>query len=248
MKKLRLLILAALLTLSTASASAAAAANDWQASYSSLLQKYVIPAGVNYQAWHDNSEDRATLQAVVAAIADTNPAPLTSDQQLAFYLNAYNANILDRILADYPTKGPGGGNALGRAKFFRWNKITVTGKSLTFSDLENDVIRKQFSEPRIHFALNCASASCPPLLNKAFDATTLDQTLTTLTKQYLNNNPHGVQLSNDTVQLSEIFDWYQDDFANGNLIPWINQYRSAQIPDNTTISFMPYDWSLNAAK
>lgn len=240
---LRPILLAAAATL--ASLTATAHADSWQSQYTTLLQKYVSPSGVNYQAWHAHSADRASLAAVTNAIAETNPATLTRNQQLAFYLNAYNANILAEILADFPTKGPGNGSALGRAKFFRWNKITVAGKKLSFADLENKIIRKQFNEPRIHFALNCASTSCPPLHNLAFHADTIDQTLTTLTKNYLNENPHGLKLEGPTVCLSEIFDWYRADFNDGNLIPYLNQYRTKKIPAGTNIKFIPYDWSLN---
>jgi hypothetical protein len=243
MTKFPLLALIAFVTLNPAAAD-----TTWQSRYTALLQKYVTPNGVKYQAWHTHPEDRAALQSVSGAIAAADLSSLSPNEQLAFYLNAYNANILDQILTDYPTKGPGGGSALGRAKFFKWNKIIVAGQKLSFSSLENDLIRKIYREPRIHFALNCASASCPPLFNQAFEAASLDNTLTTLTENYINRNPEGLRLDGATANLSQIFDWYQDDFANGNLIPYLNQYRTTQIPDNTTIEFMPYDWSLNETK
>ncbi|MEM8955410.1 MAG: DUF547 domain-containing protein [Verrucomicrobiota bacterium] len=239
----RLPLLAIAVTLLTITLSPVAHA--WQSQYNQLLQKYVSPTGVNYQAWHTNRDDRAALLSITAAIASADLTARSPDEILAFYLNAYNANILAEILADYPTKGPGNGSALGRAKFFRWNKITVAGKKLSFSDLENKIIRKRFNEPRIHFALNCASTSCPPLHSLPFQADTLNQTLTLLTKKYLNHNPHGLQLSNNTLCLSEIFDWYRDDFDNGNLVAYLNQYRTEKIPADTPVKFMPYDWSLN---
>jgi len=226
-----------------------AAASDWESGYASLLKKYVSPSGVAYKKWKADDADLARLRLVVDSVAVENLSGKSRDEKLAFYLNAYNAWILNNILADYPTKGPGNGSALKRAYFFKSKSINIAGKKMSFSSLENDIIRPQFDEPRIHFALNCASASCPPLLDKPFSAATLDTDLTALARAYLNTNSLGLELSSggETVRLSEIFDWYADDFAPDALM-FVNRYRDRKIPAGTKIQFMDYDWSLNEVR
>lgn len=219
-----------------------ATAVSWTETYGKLLKKYVASNGVRYAAWKSNPQDLADLQSVVDAIA----AAPSSDANLAFYLNAYNAWILHQILEDYPTNGPGGGNALGRAAFFAGKNIEVSGRKLSFNNLENDIIRKQFSEPRIHFALNCASASCPPLMNKPFDQSYLDADLTRLTRTFVNNNPEGFRKAGtNTYSHSEIFDWFSEDF--GNVRDFINKYRNEKIAGDAKLESHDYAWTLNSA-
>ena len=238
--KLIPIALAVLTTLSTASAS-------WETAYDGLLQKYVKGAGVNYAGWHKNVADRKALAEVTAAIASADLGGKSKDEKLAFYINAYNANILDKILDEYPTEGPGGGGFFGRNKFFKKIDFKVAGKTTNFSALENEVIRPTFNEPRVHFALNCASDSCPPLHDKAFTAAELDATLTQLTKNFVGNDPDGVNVKGGTAYISKIFDWYADDFkAAGGAKSFINKYRDAPITGD--VKFQEYKWTLNAAK
>ncbi len=225
-----------------------AAPRNWEDHYSDLLKKYASSAGVRYAAWKNNAADVSRLREVVNAVAAQNLSGKSRDDQLAFYLNAYNAWILQKIIEAYPVKGPGNGNALKRAYFFKSKSIEVAGQQMSFSGLENDIIRPRFKEPRIHFALNCASASCPPLQDRAFRATALDRDLTLLTRNFVNGNPRGVQFESGSkkVRVSKIFDWYGDDFeAAGGLIPYINRFRATPIPASAKVSFMDYDWSLN---
>ena len=237
--KLIPIALAIITTLSTASA--------WESSYDTLLQKYVKGAGVDYASWHKNAADRKALSDVTGAIASESLSGKSKDEKLAFYLNAYNAYILDKIFDEYPTEGPGGGGFFGRNKVFKSLKFTVAGKTTNFSALENDIIRPVFNEPRIHFALNCASDSCPPLHDKAFTAENLDATLTLLTKNFVNNDPDGVKVEGGTAYISKIFDWYADDFkAAGGARSYINKYRTSPIP--AKVKFQEYKWTLNAAK
>ncbi len=235
--KLLPLALAIFTTISTAFA--------WESSYDSLLQKYVKGSGVNYASWHKNTADRKAISEITGAIASASLSGKSKDEKLAFYLNAYNANILDKILAEYPTDGPGGGGFFGRNKFFKSINFSVAGKTTNFSALENEIIRPTFNEPRIHFALNCASDSCPPLHGKAFNAATLDATLTQLTKNFVNNDPDGVKIKGSTAYISKIFNWYADDFKTaGGAASYINQYRTTKLPKK--IKFQDYKWTLNS--
>lgn len=228
---------------------AAASGMAWVDSYDALLQKYVTAEGVRYKAWHASASDTAELGKVIGAISGQSLAGMAREERLAFYLNAYNAWILHRILEEYPTDGPGGGGFFGRNSFFKSDDLRVAGVVTSFDDLENAVIRPQFREPRIHFALNCASRSCPPLHGRAIRAETLDATLDVLTRAFVNSNASGVRVEGGgrKVEISRIFDWYADDFSGGAVV-YINRYREAKIPDGARVEFQDYSWKLNEAR
>ena len=114
---------------------------------------------MKYAAWKANAADMQAIQEVVDGIAQENISALDKKEQLAFYINAYNAWILHEALGKYPTKSVK--DAL--FTFFTGKRITVAGEQMSFNALEKDIIRPKFGDPRIHFALNCASRSCPPL-------------------------------------------------------------------------------------
>ncbi len=233
-----------LLALSPTNSSAA----PWESSYDKLLQKYVVKTGVRYAAWQANKTDRRVLDAIVSKIAEADLTGLSRDEKLAFYLNAYNAWILKTMLDHYPVK------SIKDTMYFVFRRdiITVAGKKTNFHALENQVIRKQFKESRIHFALNCASASCPPLHHRAFTAKSLDETLTKLTKEFITNNSLGLrwQKGAGKVHVSKIFDWYKDDFKReaGSIMAYLVKYRGTPFPANTKLKFQDYDWSINEAK
>lgn len=214
--------------------------------YNSLLAKYVSGGGVKYSAWKGNAADMQSLQQVVDAIAKENAGSLEKKEQLAFYINAYNAWILHEALGKYPTKSVK--DTL--FTFFTGNRIKVAGEQMSFNHLEKDVIRSKFGEPRVHFALNCASRSCPPLKRETFRADKLESQFETLAKAFVNSEK-GVIVSADqkSAQLSKIFDWYKDDFkAAGGPIAFINKRRTNALPNDVKISYQDYDWSLNEAK
>src|SRR5438105_8946607 len=143
-----------------------AIAGNWMESYDRLLKKYVTPAGVKYAAWKANTSDLQEVQKVVEEIGAANVSSMNKSDQLAFYINAYNAWILHEALGKYPTKSVK--DVL--FTFFTSKRIKVAGQQMSFNALEKDTIRSKFGEPRVHFALNCASRSCPPLNRTAFSA------------------------------------------------------------------------------
>jgi len=239
--KIRLLFSLALLFV-----LATARADNWTDTYNRLLGKYVTSGGVKYAEWKANAADMQAIQSVVDGISKENVSALGKQQQLAFYINAYNAWILHEALGKYPTKSVK--DAL--FTFFTSKRITVAGQQTSFNALEKETIRSKFSEPRVHFALNCASRSCPPLSRQAFTAGNLDGQFETLAKGYVNSE-RGVKYNDaaKSAELSKIFDWYKDDFkADGGPIAFINKRRSAQIPADAKISYQDYDWGLNEAK
>jgi Protein of unknown function, DUF547 len=239
---LRILLAGALCVVATATSHA----QNWSDTYNRLLGKYVTSGGVKYAAWKGNAADVQAIQSVVDGIAKENVSPLGKQQQLVFYINAYNAWILHEALAKYPTKSVK--DVL--FTFFTGKRITVAGQQTSFNALEKETIRSKFSEPRVHFALNCASRSCPPLNREAFAADKLDAQFEKLAKGYVNSEK-GVKYNAaaKTAELSKIFDWYKDDFkGEGGALAFINKRRGTPIPNDAKISYQDYDWGLNEAK
>ena len=238
---LRILLAATLCFLCAATSQA----QNWMEPYNRLLGKYVTSSGVKYAAWKSNAADMQALQVVVDGIAKESISGLDKRQQLAFYCNAYNAWILHEALGKYPT-------ASVKDTFFTFftaKKITVAGQKTSFKALEDNVIRK-LGEPRIHFALNCASRSCPPLNREAFSAPKLEEQFEKMAKGYVNSE-RGVKYSPETktAQLSKIFDWYKDDFrGEAGALAFINKRRATPIPNDTKITYQEYDWGLNEVK
>jgi len=226
-------------------AFSSSASADWQSDLDPLLKKYVKPTGVDYKSWKASKTDMATLDSIVSAIG-SDPLPAAkSDARLAHLINSYNALIINRILDDYPTKGVGS-NGVARKLFFGGNKLKVAGDKTSFNDLENDLIRKNFDEPRIHFAINCASTSCPPLKASSYRAATLDKDLEAMTRAFLTKNDHGIKIEDGKPHVSEIFKWFKEDFDKaGGVAKFIGKYRDLK---GASIEFQDYDWSLNEAK
>jgi hypothetical protein len=186
------------------------------------------------------------LQQVVDGIANQKVAGLSKQEQLAFYLNAYNAWILHEALGKYPTKSVK--DLL--FTFFLSKRLKVAGEQMSFNDLEKDVIRKKFNEPRVHFALNCASRSCPPLNREAFRGDKLDAQLEKLAVEFV-NSPRGVDYTpqKKSAALSAIFNWYKDDFkAVGGPLAFINKRHNPPLPNDVQLTYQDYDWGLNEVK
>ena len=239
MKNVTSLIMAGILL------SATAVLAGWQETYDELLQKYVTPSGVKYKAWHRHAQDRRALKRIVDHVATQDVDSMEKDDRLAFYLNAYNAWILHTVLEAYPVESI---KDLGLL-VFRKKSLTVGGKKTSFHALENDVIRKQFKDARIHFALNCASKSCPPLYRRCFIGATLSETLDQLTRAFINKNYDAVFTTGGgkKVFVSKIFDWYQGDFVRegGSIVGYLNRYRQEKLLATAKVSYQTYDWSLN---
>ena len=205
-----------------------------------FLGKYVSAAGnVNYASIKAN---KAELEAILDEYEATNiGSDWTSAQKLTYWINAYNIYTIKLIVDNYPT------SSITNITAKPWHKsfIKLNGKTYSLNQIENDVIRKQFNEPRIHFALNCASKSCPILLNKAYLPETVYSQMTTQTKRFLNDtskNTYGAK----EIKISKIFEWYAEDFTKGGstVISFINKYRTEQLT-NQKITYGDYSWDLN---
>ncbi len=209
--------------------------------YEYLLGKYVGPKGVRYAEWRRSQSDLTALSKATAFYARTLP-PENREASLAWHLNAYNANVLEKILSKYPTSGPLSGDPL----FFRHNNIILSGGETSLDTIEQGLIRPIFNDPRIHFALNCAAKSCPPLHADPFEAGTLDGTLEELTGAFLKNNPEGLRVEGGKVMVSRLLDWYAVDFGgSGRIVEFLNRYVLAPVPADAEIGFLYYSWELN---
>jgi uncharacterized protein DUF547 len=238
-------------------AAVAFAHDDW----SKVLAKFVNTRGmVDYNAL---AKDRADLDRYLAAIEKASPASAPAmfpsrNDQLAYYLNAYNAQVFKGVLARGPEQDSvwKGGFISGKA-FFNDMKITIGGQQTSLKALEDDVIREGFQEPRIHAALNCASKGCPRLPQTAFDPALLKQQLDAgMTEFVAEARNVTVDAAGKTATVSKIFDWFEKDFLayekrNGNpdptVIDYINRYRAAgaKIPSRYDVEYFEYDKSVN---
>jgi hypothetical protein len=207
--------------------------------WNTLLSMYVSDAGaVNYQGFQQSGK---RLEVYLNQLSQNAPqSNWSQDEQLAYWINAYNAFTVQLIVENYPLS-----SITKLDKPWDMAFITIGGKPYSLNDIEHKIIRTQFAEPRIHFAVNCASQSCPPLLNEAYAADKLEQQLTRQTKAFL-NNPKYNDLKGSSAALSKLFDWYKEDFTkSGSIVDFINQYATQPLSASASISFKEYDWNLN---
>lgn len=196
-------------------------------------------------------KDKAKLEQYTKMISENAPDRKTwsKDQQLAYWINAYNAFTVKLIVDNYPVNsirdlGPKLKIPLIKDvwhyKFFK-----IGGVESSLDEIEHSILRKEFDEPRIHFAINCASVSCPPLLNEAFMAEKIESQLTKVATTFI-NDPTRNKISVDKAEISSIFSWFKGDFTKkGSLIDFLNLYSKVKIKPSAKISHMNYNWNLN---
>jgi Protein of unknown function, DUF547 len=220
--------------------AAAAGADELHAPLDALLRRYVDDDGrVAYR--NLAQQDTAALDAYLAALAVADPAPFAPPEQLAFWINAYNARVLRGVLDGYRAE-----SFFGRKRFFSFYTFPLAGQSRTLDGIEHEILRKQFRQPRIHFALVCASTSCPKLRREAYRGDRLDAQLDAQTRGFLDDPRRNRFGPGDEVALSPIFKWFGEDFAAaaGSVPEFIRRYHA--IPEGARIEYLDYDWTLNA--
>lgn len=211
--------------------------------YAEVLTRFVKGAKVDYPALKN---DPLMLNSYIKQLGDLRPYRLEAmkkEDKLALYINAYNAFTLKVIAQNYPVKSirdiPG---VWSRIKF------SIAGKELTLEDIEHRILRKEFFEPRIHFALVCASKGCPKLESKPFYAAGLDRQLDGAALKFINDKDKvRLDAPGKTLYISSIFKWFGDDFSDP--VEFIRSYLSADdsriIQEGVKIRYLNYDWSLN---
>lgn len=233
-----------------ASDEASAAAID-HAAWGRFLDAFVVagPTGINLVRYKAvTPDDKAGLAAYIAALEATDTSALARKEQLAFWFNLYNAATVKLIL-DHP----GIASIQDIKKPWDTAVATVKGRALTLNEIEHGIIRPLAKDPRIHYAVNCASMGCPNLARAPFAGAALEAQLDAAAKAYV-NHPRGVSVAKGKVRLSKIYGWYRDDFGKDDaaLFDHIRQYAepalAASLKGVKKAAGYDYDWTLNAAE
>jgi hypothetical protein len=215
--------------------------------FADLLGKYVHQGNVDYQGF---KRQESKLDQYLKVLENVDSKGLSRDEQFAFYINAYNAWTIKLILSGYP--GIKSIKDLGNFLKTPWKKkiCRINGNIITLDDLEHRILRPRFKDSRVHFAINCAALSCPPLGSQPFLKNTLDRQLVDATRAFV-NNPKRNYFDGETLYVSRIFKWFSKDF-NEDIIGFFLTYaddhlkKELEVKKNAIkIKYLHYDWSLN---
>jgi hypothetical protein len=217
--------------------------------WDALLQKHVRPEGeVHYRGF---LQDSLQLRQYLDQLGQNPPNDQhwTPDERKAYFLNLYNAATVLLILRHYPVQSIKDIGPSLQIPFVRstWTIpfINISGQTFTLDNIEHGIIRKEFADPRIHFAVNCAARSCPVLHHRAYRGEGLNEQLDQQARQFI-NDPRFNRLAPDSIQVSSIFKWYSGDFPKGTaFIDYLNQYSEVKINPTATVTYADYDWKLN---
>ncbi|WP_026899176.1 DUF547 domain-containing protein [Daejeonella oryzae] len=220
--------------------------------WNELLKMHVSSNGnVNYKGF---KKDRNKLDSYLKLLSSANVSGQSKNERLAYWINAYNAFTIDLIISNYPVKSIKDirnakslvAKATGDSQVWVEKlRYPFNGEELSLHSIESKKLLKDLFDPRIHFAINCASYSCPRLWNQAFTAANVQQAMDNMAVDFI-NDPRKNKLSAKNVQLSEIFKWYKNDFTRtGSLIDFINKFSKTKISRDAEINYIPYNWNLN---
>ena len=207
-------------------------------SYNNLIANYVSDEGnVNYDGFKRNW---SALRNYIEDLGENMPKDnWTQEDKLSYWMNAYNAMTIDLILRNSPLESIKDIKNPWKQRFWKLGE-----KYYNLNEIEHKILRKM-GDPRIHFGINCASFSCPPLLNEAFTAKKVDKQLDNLAKRFVNDKKRNT-ISANSIEISKIFNWFAKDFeTNGSVIDFLNKYSNTSISTSAKKKYKEYDWSLN---
>lgn len=240
--------------------TAASAASFSHADWTAVLERFVDDRGrVDYAAL---ARDRTTLDRYLSSLERVSPDSsaaifATPADQLAYWINAYNAIVVAGVLARGVDTASVWGDGFFGIGFFTVDRVRLGGRRMSLKALEDDIVRARFRDPRVHAALNCASIGCPRLPRRAFEGANLTTDLDAAMREFVSEARNcRVDLAARTVWLSRIFAWFEDDFVGfekergtpgPTVIDYVNRYRAddAQIPPGLRVRFAEYDKRLN---
>ncbi|MDF1591494.1 MAG: DUF547 domain-containing protein [Desulfobacterales bacterium] len=215
--------------------------------YAGLLEKYVKNGVVDYNGF---KHDETRLDQYLNLLEETDTKNLSQGEQFAFYINAYNAWTIKLILTGYP--GVKSIKDLGSIFKSPWKKqiARIDGEVVTLDHIEHDILRPRFKDPRVHFAINCAAKSCPPLRPEPYRADILDRQLDEMARAFI-NDPRSNRLEGQTLYVSSIFKWFSEDF-NDDVVGLFLKYAQGDLKNRLEdskskfkVAYLDYDWSLN---
>ena len=225
--------------------------------WDTLVDRYVVDERwVDYAAWHASESDLRALRETVDAFEAVDPSTLERDARVAYWIDLYNAATLELVFDHYPVDSI---KDIGGLLDSPWSRevVTVAGEDLTLDEIQKEKLAPVANDPRMHFAINCASVGCPPLASRAYGARDLEAALDTATRRTVHDSTwvdlggcDGAYAEGE-IRLSKIFDWYQDDFGGQEGVrAFLSRYRpeDALRLRNTRcgLASMEYDWGLNA--
>ncbi|MEL6464760.1 MAG: DUF547 domain-containing protein [Pseudomonadota bacterium] len=228
------------------------------APYDAFLARYhhMTDAGMTRLRYAQVSDsDKATLDRFLTQMQRVDPAQLDRNQQLAYWINLYNAQTIRLILTHYPVDSIRdiGDGLLGLGPWADAD-LRVNGAALSLNDIEHGIVRPVFADARIHYALNCAATGCPNLAATAWRADTLEARLDAAEHAYI-HDPRGVSIADDgTVTISKIFGWFREDFGGTEaaVLAYLKGHADpalrAALEARNQIDSYAYDWSLNDAQ
>ncbi len=219
--------------------------------WDALLKKHVSPDGLVH--YRDFLRDSAELNAYLHLLESAHPndKTWTRTEQMAYWINAYNAYTVQLILRHYPVSsikdiksGIAFVNSVWDIPFIR-----IQGYTYDLNNIEHNILRPVFRDARIHAAINCASISCPPLRNEAYTAERLDAQLDDAMRRFIADSLRNY-IGPDQAKVSKIFSWFSSDFKRdaGSVRAYLNRYAGTPIGAQTPISYLDYNWALNEAK
>lgn len=226
--------------------------SPWQQILDQYLKVEGTPEATSFDYAAVTKSHKQQLEDYINTLTLMDVFALSMPQQKAYWINLYNAVTVNLVLDHYPVETIRD-IKFGFFSFGPWNEklITVKGKELSLNDIEHRILRPIWKDPRIHYAVNCASKGCPNLAAKAYSASNTESQLEKAASDYINHK-RGVSIDGDTLVLSSIYDWYQVDFGSSEsqLIEHLKQYASDGLKSRLSSQFdevdYEYDWALNA--
>jgi hypothetical protein len=214
--------------------------------FAALLAKHVHQGRVDYAGF---KAEEPLLDRYLSVLENTDPDALAREEQFAFYINAYNAWTIKLILTAYP--GVKSIKDLGTLFQSPWKKeiVRLHGRRMTLDEIEHQILRPRFKDPRVHFAINCAAKSCPPLMPEPYRGAVLNEQLDRATRVFL-NAPGNYRLEGRTLWVSSIFKWFAGDFNDDPLGFYRTHADKAlreKLEGDLAVKYLDYDWSLNGA-
>jgi len=221
--------------------------------YAQLLQQYVKDGKVDYLGL---KKKEAQLDSYLDSLNTSDPARMARNERFAFYINAYNAYTLKLILKNFKNgRPPESIKDIGGFFTKPWSIkfVKIGGKTYTLDNIEHGILRPTFKDPRVHFAVNCASISCPPLLSTPYVGETLDQQLEANARAFINNRQEN-RLEGNVLSISSIFKWFKEDFHKDPLA-FFEKYAQGDLKrklaaarGNIRVRYLDYNWSLNGTR